>query len=105
MLSALPLEFIMSALLSVTITVKNQDKLKEYISQVPATMAPHGAKMIGRGKLVKTLNGELSHHIEALFEFPNSSAIEAWFHSKDYQSLIEVREEAAHMTIAILESF
>ena len=95
----------MSALLSVTITVKHQEKLKEYISQVPATMAPYGAKMVGRGRLIQTLHGDLSHHMEALFMFPDVSSIETWFQSDAYQSLASIRDEAADMTIAILESF
>ena len=95
----------MSALLSVTIKVKNPEKLKEYVSQVPATMAPHGAKMLGRGKVAQLLNGALEHQIEALFEFPDADAISAWYASDAYQALVPVREEAAHMDIAILESF
>ena len=95
----------MSALLSVTIQVKNPEKLKSYISQVPATMAPHGAKMLARGKVKTVLNGDFPHQMEAVFSFPDVAAIESWFNSDAYQALVEIREEAAHMNIAILESF
>ena len=95
----------MSALLLATVQVKDQDKLKSYISQVPATMAPFGAKMVARGKVLKMLNGEFSHQIEAVFEFPDAASIEAWYASSDYQALIPLRQEGAHMNIAILESF
>ena len=95
----------MSALLSVTITVKDPEKLKAYVSQVPATMAPHGAKMIGRGKVARQLNGEVSHQIEALFEFPDDAAIDAWCQSDAYQALVSLREEAAAMNISVLSSF
>jgi len=43
--------------LSVTIQVKDPGKLEEYISQAPATMAPHGAEMLGRGQAGQVLNG------------------------------------------------
>ena len=95
----------MSALLSVTIQVKDPAKLKEYISQVPATMAPYGSKMVGRGKVSKILNGEISHQMEALFEFPSAEAVDNWFNSDAYQALIGMREEAAHMNISVLEPF
>ena len=95
----------MPAVLSVTIEVKDPIKLKSYIGQVPATMAPHGAKMVGRGKVQKVLNGEIAHQMEALFEFPSTEAIDSWFNSDAYQALKEIREEAAHMNIVILESF
>ena len=93
------------AILSVTIQVKNPEKLQEYVSQVPMTMQPFGAKMLARGKVQKMLNGALTHQIEAVFEFPSTEAIENWFASDAYQALIPIREEAAHMNIAILESF
>ena len=95
----------MTALLSVTIQVKDPEKLKSYISQVPATMAPYGAKKVARGKLSKVLNGEFNHQMEAVFEFADEASIEAWYNSDAYQALAGIREEAAHMTIAILTSF
>ena len=95
----------MSALLSVTIQVKDPEKLKSYISQVPATMAPFGAKKVARGKVSKVLNGEFAHQMEAVFEFADEASIEAWYHSDAYQALVDLRQEAAHMNIAILASF
>ena len=99
------MEHSMSALLSATVQVKNPEKLKSYISQVPATMAPHGAKMLSRGKVAKLLNGEVAHQIEVVFEFPGEDAIDAWFNSDAYQALVAIREEAAHMNIAVLSPF
>ena len=93
------------ALLSATVQVKNPEKLQQYISQVPATMQPFGAKMVARGKVQKTLTGEAVHQIEAVFEFPSVEAIEKWYASDAYQALIPVREEGAKMNISILESF
>ena len=95
----------MSALLSVNIQVKDPVKLKSYIAQVPSTMAPHGAKMLSRGKIAKVLNGEVAHQMEVVFEFPSEDAIDAWFKSSAYQALVAIREEGAHMNIAVLSPF
>ena len=95
----------MTALLSVTVKVKDPAKLQEYIPQVPATMAPHGGKMVGRGKVTKMLNGEVEHQIEALFEFPSEEALDAWFRSPEYHAIIPLSEEASHMTLAVLSPF
>ena len=65
----------MPALLSVTVTVKDTDRLKEYIGKVPATMAPFNAKMLSRGKITKAINGEPSHQIEAVFEFEDAEGV------------------------------
>ena len=95
----------MSALLSVTITVTDPEKLKSYISKVPSTMAPHGAKMLSRGKVAKVLNGNVAHQMEAVFEFPSEDAIDTWFNSDAYQAIVAIREEAAHMNIAVVHPF
>jgi uncharacterized protein (DUF1330 family) len=95
----------MTALLSVTIEVKDPERLKEYISKVPATMAPHGAKMLSRGKVAQTLNGEVKHQIEAVFEFPSAEHLEAWYTSDAYQAIIPLRDEACQMRISVLQPF
>ena len=95
----------MSALVSATVQMKNPEKFKEYASKVPETMGAHGGKMVARGKLTKALAGDYAHQVEALFEFPTQEAAQAWYDSADYQALVALRDEAAHVNIAIFESF
>ena len=95
----------MSALVTATVRVKNPDKLQQYISQVPPTMAPHGGEMLGRGKVAKSLHGDVSYQIEAIFRFPSTEAVDAWFASAEYQAITKLRDEAADMTIVVLNSF
>jgi uncharacterized protein (DUF1330 family) len=95
----------MSVLVSATVQMKNPEKFKEYASKVPETMDAHGGKMIARGKMVKQLAGEYAHQVEAIFEFPTQEAAQAWYDSDAYQALVDLRNEAAHVNIAILESF
>ena len=95
----------MPTYLSAIVTVKNPEKLKEYISQVPATMAPFGAKLVCRGKVHTVLSGEGKHQIEAVFEFESAEKIEEWYQSDAYQALVPTRDEGATMTISILEGF
>ena len=95
----------MSTYLSAIITVKNPEKLKEYISQVPATMAPFGAKLVCRGKVQSVLAGEAKHQIEAVFEFPSEDALHGWYNSDAYQALIPLRNEVCTMTLAVLAPF
>ena len=95
----------MSALLSVTIRIKDPARLKDYISQVPPTMAPFGAKMLSRGKIAKNLLGERGHQMEAVFEFPDAGALEGWYKSDAYQALASLRDEVCDMTLAVVEPF
>jgi uncharacterized protein (DUF1330 family) len=95
----------MPTYLSAIVTVKKPEKLKEYVSKVPGTMVPFGAKMVCRGKVQKVLAGAGNHQIEAIFEFESAEKIEAWYQSDAYRALIPVRDEGATMTISILEGF
>ena len=95
----------MATLMSATVQVKDPEKLKVYVSQVGATMAPHGGKMVARGKVAKQLSGEVKHQLEAIFEFPSADAIDAWYESEAYQALIPNRDEAAYVTIVVLNTF
>ena len=95
----------MPTYMSAIVAVKNPEKLKEYISQVPATMAPFGAQLVCRGKVQTVLNGEGKHQIEAIFEFESAEKIKAWYQSDAYQALIPTRDEGANMTISILDGF
>ena len=95
----------MPTYLSAIVTVKNPEKLKEYLGKVPATMAPFGATPVCRGKVKKVLSGEGGHQIQAVFAFESAEKIEEWYQSDAYQALIPTREEGAAMTITILEGF
>jgi len=95
----------MATLMSATVQVKDPEKLKVYVSQVGATMAPHGGKMVARGKVAKQLSGEVKHQIQAMFEFPSADAIDTWYESDAYQALIPNRDEAADVTIVVLNTF
>ena len=68
-------------------------------------MAPHGGKMVARGKVGKQLAGEVKHQIEAVFEFPSADAVDNWYESDAYQALIPNRDEAAYVTIVVLNTF
>ena len=95
----------MATLMSATVQVKDPEKLQVYVSQVGATMAPHGGKMVARGKVAKQRSGEVKHQIEAILEFPSPEDANAWYESDAYQALIPNRDEAAYVTLVMLDSF
>jgi uncharacterized protein (DUF1330 family) len=95
----------MATLISATVQVKDPVKLKVYVSQVGATIASHGGKMVARGKVVKQITGEVKHQIQAVFEFPSPEAVDTWYASDAYQALIPNRDEAAYVTLVVLDTF
>jgi len=81
------------------ITVKDAEKWDEYRNQVPATLKPWGAELVLRGKLASILAGEHSHTDTVVIRFPDLKAINNWYTSPAYQSLIPLRKKAAEIVL------
>ena len=86
------------------ITVKNSEKWAEYRSRIPATLAPWGAEVIVRGKLVSILAGEHAHTDTVIIRFPSIQSVKGWHESPAYQALIPLRNQAAEMTLLSYEA-
>jgi uncharacterized protein (DUF1330 family) len=86
------------------ITVKDAEKWAEYRGKVPATLAPWGADLVCRGKLLSILCGEHIHTDSVVIRFPDADAVNNWFNSLAYQALIPIREQAAEMVLVSYES-
>ena len=41
-----------------------------------------------RAKVEKVIHGPIPHQVIALFEFPDSAAIDTWYNSDEYQALV-----------------
>ena len=70
----------------------------------PQQWNPFGGKLLGRGKVEKGIDGDVSFHAAAMFEFPDAEALDQWHHSAEYQKIVPLRLEAADMVIAVLGS-
>jgi uncharacterized protein (DUF1330 family) len=93
----------MSVYMSGTITVKDPEKLQDYVARVGETMQPFGAEPVLRARLSKVLAGQAGYQFFALFRFPDAAAVDAWYASAAYQALIPTREAGADAIIAVLE--
>jgi uncharacterized protein (DUF1330 family) len=86
------------------ITIKCPAKWADYTRQVPDTLAPWGAELVFRGKQVAVLAGENSHSDIVVIRFPDPAALNQWFSSPAYQSLIPLRESAAEVVLLAYEA-
>lgn len=93
-----------SAYLVGTITVKDAQKWSEYTRQVPATLAPWNAELVFRGKQAAVFSGENPHPDIVVIRFPDVAAVNGWFSSTAYQSLIPLREQAADVVLISYEA-
>lgn len=86
------------------ITVKNTALWDEYRSKVPETLLPWGGELIFRGKQVSALAGENPHSDIVVINFPSLAALNGWFASAAYQSLVPLRQQAAEMVLLAYEA-
>ena len=85
------------------ITVKHPELWAEYRRKVPETLAPWGAELVFRGQQVAALSGENAHGDIVVIRFPSVAAVNGWFSSAAYQSLIPLRQQAADMVLLSYE--
>lgn len=81
------------------VTIKRPELWAEYTRQVPATLVPWGAELVFRGKQVAALAGQNPHPDVVVIRFPDMAAVNQWFSSAAYQSLIPLREQAADVVL------
>ena len=93
----------MSAFLIFHSAIKNQKKFQEYAQAVPATLKSFGGTLMVKGKSAKVLSGKHDHSNVGILKFADLSKAHGWYESKDYQSLIPNRNEAADMTVISYE--
>jgi uncharacterized protein (DUF1330 family) len=86
------------------ITIKRPEMWAEYTRQVPGTLVPWGAELVFRGKQVAVLAGQNPHPDVVVIRFPNVAAVNQWFASAAYQSLIPLREQAAEVVLLSYET-
>ncbi|HRQ56700.1 MAG TPA: DUF1330 domain-containing protein [Azoarcus taiwanensis] len=76
------------------IRVKSADSFAQYRERVPATIAPFGGEIVFRGQAGRVLAGACDMPDIVVLRFPDLQALEAWYASAAYQSLIPLREAA-----------
>lgn len=86
------------------ITVKHPGKWADYTRQVPDTLRPWGAELVFRGKQAAVLGGASAHPDIVVIRFPDVAAVNQWFSSSAYQSLIPLREQAADVVLVCYEA-
>jgi uncharacterized protein (DUF1330 family) len=82
-------------LLVVNLTVKDKEKFALYAQKAKPILEAHKAVLYFKGVNPQSLFGANKHHVLICFKFPSKEAIKNFYTSKDYQSLIPLRTEAA----------
>jgi uncharacterized protein (DUF1330 family) len=81
------------------IRIRDPELWETYRAGVPATIAPFGGELVGRGQAARPLAGASAEPDMVIIRFPSMEAIDGWYASAAYQALIPLREAAADVTI------
>lgn len=87
------------------ITVTNMEGYKEYVAQVPATIAAHGGKYLVRGGDCKDIEGSMPHNRHVVLEFPSRQALEGWYYSDEYQKILTIRQANSEGIMTTVDGF
>ncbi len=89
----------MAAFFIATSKIKDAEKYQEYAGKAGPTFANYGGKLVTKGKVENTLVGTSKHQVVAVVSFTDMEALNSWYHSKEYQALISLRDAGADMTL------
>jgi uncharacterized protein (DUF1330 family) len=93
----------MSAYLIVEFTVKDPDLYREkYAANAGKTAKEYGAEALASSNW-ELLHGDGSLTSGALMRFPDHEAAIKWYHSPEYQQLIDVRGAAMDARFSVLD--
>jgi len=94
----------MPAFIVGTIRVTDPDAWQRYVDRVGATFAPHGGRVLFRGRKSRELAGEAHGESIVVAEFPDLDALQRWHASPEYRSLIPLRDAGAEVVLTAYET-
>ena len=93
----------MSAYVIVEFTVKDPDVYREqYAAIAGKTAQEHGAEVLAAGSW-EILDGDIGLSSGVVVQFPDHETALGWYHSPEYQQLIEVRGIAMDARFRLLD--
>lgn len=86
------------------ITIHDRDGYGTYEQGFMDIFTRYQGKLLSVDEAPTVLEGDWPWTRTVLLEFPDRQALEAWYHSADYQALAQHRLRAADAQIALLQS-
>jgi uncharacterized protein (DUF1330 family) len=93
----------MAAYALVNVEITDSAGFAEYRKSVPATIAAFGGRFLTRGGATEVLEGNWIPNRLVVLEFPDVATIKAWYHSPEYQQLLELRKRTANSDFVIID--
>lgn len=85
------------------IDITDADGMRRYQSNYPALVEAYGGSYLARGGKVEALEGSWDHDRMVVMRFPDREAALAWYHSPEYQPLIEARQRYGRANLLLVD--
>lgn len=83
--------------------IKDAEKFEQYRVAAAQTIADFGGRYITQAGTLEVLFGQWLPDRVVIIEFDDRTAFRAWYDSPEYQSLVELRVNAADDSIMIID--
>jgi uncharacterized protein (DUF1330 family) len=93
----------MAAYALVNVEITDHVGFAEYREMVPATIAAFGGRFLARGGATEVLEGGWIPNRLVVLEFADVATLKAWYHSPEYQRLLELRKRTATSDFVIIQ--
>ena len=84
------------------VTVTNPEAYASYMAAAPAAFKKYGGRLLARGELATTLEGEPWQR-HAVIEFDSVEAAHSCYNSPEYSNARQYREGACIVSVTIIE--
>lgn len=95
----------MPAYLIADITVRDPERYREYVENVPALVRKHGGVYRVRGGDLERLEGEWSPSRLIVLEFPDRNAALAFYNDRAYEPYRRLRQSISDSNLVVVDGF
>jgi uncharacterized protein (DUF1330 family) len=93
----------MTAYLISDVTVRNANALEIYRTRAAASIIQHGGRYLVRGGSIEQLEGSWAPRVIIIVEFLDLGKARIWYHSPEYASALEVRDQALGRNLILVD--
>jgi uncharacterized protein (DUF1330 family) len=83
----------------VQLSIHDRERYDRYAQAFPATLEPHGGKVLVADDSPRAVEGEFPGNRVVLLEFPDRDAFRAWGGSPEYQAIVADRHGSSQATV------
>ncbi|WP_293699292.1 DUF1330 domain-containing protein [uncultured Agrococcus sp.] len=77
-------------------------QIREYMERIESTFEPFGGEWVVHGTQPEVVEGDWQGDV-VIIGFPSIEAARRWYHSDDYQRILDLRAEHADTSVVLLE--